>query len=195
MQQPFLLLFLIPLSFSLKFGFEIKPYATFCTGEYLTENTVAIFSISSSSNKLNIELFSPDSKKIYEKKQQGETKVSFTSSSTGNYKLCVKSYDNNVMDIDIDFASGVAAKDYSELAKQSNLKPLELSLQRLEDMLTFTMRDISNVAEFYEHHLSDNQSLHTKTLAFSLITMIVMVTTGIMETVYIQRYLHQKKVI
>jgi hypothetical protein len=48
--------------------------------------------------------------------------------TAGNHQLCIENYGNNIVEIDFEIVSGIAAKDYSELAKKKNLTPVELNV-------------------------------------------------------------------
>ena len=42
--------------------------------------------------------------------------------------MCLENYGSEQTKITFEFLSGVAAKDYSAIAKKSNLKPIELNV-------------------------------------------------------------------
>ena len=53
-----------------------------------------------------------------------------TANEGGNHQVCVENYGSLEIKFDFEFLSGIAAKDYSEVAKKSNLKPIELSVYK-----------------------------------------------------------------
>ena len=71
-------------------AFDIKPNKNFCIGEYLTEDTVAIFTLKTKSKNLNFELRDPHGKILYSKKNHLEVRVSLTATESGNYEVYVK---------------------------------------------------------------------------------------------------------
>ena len=78
-------------------AFDIKPNKNFCMGEYITEETVVIFTLKSKSKNLIIELHDPKGNVIYSKKNKLEIKVSLTASESGNYEMCVKNNDKKMV--------------------------------------------------------------------------------------------------
>jgi hypothetical protein len=97
--------------------------------------------------------------------------------------------------INFEFLSGVAAKDYSDIAKKSNLKPIELNLQKLEDMISYLIHELSSVMAHEETTLALNDALSNKIILFSMLTLISMIFVGFVETIYIQKYLQKRKII
>jgi hypothetical protein len=97
--------------------------------------------------------------------------------------------------INFKFLSGVSAKDYSEIAKKSNLKPIELNLQKLNDMISYLIHELSSIMAHEETTLAANDSLSNKIILFSMLTLIAMITIGLIETIYIKKYLQNRKII
>ena len=60
-------------------------------------------------------------------------KESFTTYVGGYYECCIKNLHNEENEVNFELKYGVAAKDYSEVAKTKDLKPMELNLLKLED--------------------------------------------------------------
>ena len=87
----FLFIYIILINISLlycaNFGFEVKPGKTYCVGEYLTEDTVAIFAMSSSQKNIIINLSDPQGKHLYTKKYQQDVRLSLTATESGNYEM------------------------------------------------------------------------------------------------------------
>lgn len=118
-----------------------------------------------------------------------------TAVDSGNYQLCVSNKNSNTAEINFEFLSGIGAKDYSDIAKESNLKPVELSLQKLEDMIKYLIQEMSTVMKQDETDLSINDTLSSKIIIFSIVTLIAMIVVGVIETLYIQKYLYNRKII
>jgi hypothetical protein len=97
--------------------------------------------------------------------------------------------------INFEFLSGIAAKDYSDIAKKSNLKPIELNLQKLEDMISYLLKEFAGMMVNEENSLAINDALSNKIIVFSMITLVSMIFIGLIETIFIQRYLQKRKLI
>jgi len=89
----------------------------------------------------------------------------------------------------------VNAKDYSDIAKKSNLKPIELNLKKLEDMISYLIHELSNIMSHEESSLALHDALSNKIILFSMMTLISMIVIGSIETFYIQKFLRNRKLI
>ena len=177
------------------FGFEVRPSKTYCVGEYLTEDTVAIFAMSSNQKNIIINLSDPKGKHLYTKKYQQDVRLSLTATESGNYEMCIKNNDRQDAKIRFEFLSGIAAMDASEIAKESSIKPAEAAIVRLKDMSQDLINDLNSVVKEEDKNLKANDAISSKITMVSIITLAVMIAVGVIETVYIQKYLQNRKLI
>ena len=179
----------------IQFSFMIPVHNKYCIGEYLTENTVSIFSISSSSPKLTSQVFDPKNKILYTKSGEHELKISLTATENGNYHVCINNNDKKEIEIEFEFLSGIQAQDYSEVAMESNLKPVEASVKKVEDTINLLINDLTSVTKEEDLTLKDNDNINSNIVSFSIITVAAMIAIGAVETLYLKRYLHKRKII
>ena len=57
------------------------------------------------------------------------------------------------------------------------------------------MRDISSTMQNEEGSMAMNDSLSNKIILFSVLTLGVMILVGFVETIYLQKFFHNKKII
>ena len=79
MSYLYLFLLLITITNEVQFAFKILPNNKYCVGEYLTENTVAIFGIITSTKNYEAQVFDPKNKILYTKSNELEIKLSLSS--------------------------------------------------------------------------------------------------------------------
>ena len=180
---------------SANFGFEVKPGKSYCVGEYLTEDTVAIFAMSSNQKNIIINLSDPQGKYLYTKKYQQDVRLSLTATESGNYEMCLKNNDRVDAKIRFEFLSGIAAMDASEIARESSIQPAEAAIVRLKDMSRDLITDLNSVVKEEDKNLKANDAISSKITMVSVITLAVMIGVGVIETVYIQKYLQNRKLI
>ena len=180
---------------SANFGFEVKPGKSYCVGEYLTEDTVAIFAMSSNQKNIIINLSDPQGKYLYTKKYQQDVRLSLTATESGNYEMCLKNNDRVDAKILFEFLSGIAAMDASEIARESSIQPAEAAIVRLKDMSRDLITDLNSVVKEEDKNLKANDAISSKITMVSVITLAVMIGVGVIETVYIQKYLQNRKLI
>ena len=176
-------------------AFDIKPNKKFCMGEYITEETVVIFTLKSKSKNLIIELHDPKGNIIYSKKNKLEIKVSLTASESGNYEMCVTNNDKKIVQIDYEILTGIQAQDYSQFAKESSIQPAEAAIIKLKNMGKSLIKDFNKVVKAEDKNLKVNDIISGKISMVSMITILVMVTVGLIEFCYIKKYLQRRKLI
>ena len=190
-----LILYIINNIYCIEVAFDIKPNRNFCFGDYLTEDTVAIFSLKTKNNNLVISLHDPNGKTLYFKRYALEIKVSLTATNSGNYEMCVKNNDNKEAEIEFELLSGIETLDTSQMAKESSIKPAERSIIKLRDMSDNLINDLGMVVEEEEKSLKANDAISGKISMVSILTLTIMILVGLLETIYIKKYLQNRKMI
>merc|ERR1719382_267915 len=119
-------------------SFFLTNKETKCLSDYLTEGELLIgeFSIDPISRDdidegVLMTVSDPTEETVYEKNVDNG-KFAFTSPENGEYVFCFNNYDDMDKTVTFSTHSGVKAKDYSNIVKKGNLKPLEAKLKRLE---------------------------------------------------------------
>ena len=177
------------------FTIQVKSGKNYCIGEYLTEDTVAIFAMSTDLKNIIINLNDPKGKILYTKKYQQDVRVSLTATESGNYEMCIKNNDRTEAKVHFEFLSGIAAQDASEIAKESSIQPAEAAIVRLKDMSKDLINDLNSVVKEEDKNLKANDAISSKITMASILTIIVMIGVGIVETIYIKKYLQNRKLI
>eukprot|EP00455_Lapot_gusevi_P008119 TRINITY_DN134_c0_g1_i2.p2 TRINITY_DN134_c0_g1~~TRINITY_DN134_c0_g1_i2.p2 ORF type:complete len:110 (-),score=38.83 TRINITY_DN134_c0_g1_i2:93-422(-) len=91
--------------------------------------------------------------------------------------------------------TGVNAKDYSAVAKKDNLKPLEVELRRLEDIVQSIHDDMLYLRSREEEMRNTNESTNARVLWFSLLSMMILVALGTWQILFLRRFFESKKLI
>ena len=186
---------LIKSSISISCAFDIKPNSRYCIGEYLSEDTVAIFHIKTKKKNLSININDPKGRTLYSKKSQSEIRASLTASESGNYEVCVKNNNKNEILLEFELLTGIEAQDSSLIAKESSIQPAEAAILKLKDMSKSLIKEFNNVVKEEEKNLKQNDIISGKISTVSIITVLVMIGVGIIEALYIKQYLFRRKVI
>ena len=180
---------------SVQFGFKIPINEKYCVGEYLTEDTVALFSFSSTTSRYDYQVFDPKNKILHSKSGDREIKLSLTATESGNHQICIFNKDRKEIQIEFEFLSGIQARDYTDIARESNLKPIENSVKKVEDTINLLIKDLNSVAKEEDRSLAVNDSISSNIISFSLITLVAIIIIGAVETLFLKRYLHKRKII
>ena len=191
----FLLFFLIKSSLSILCAFDIKPNTNYCIGEYLSEDTVAIFRIKTKKKNLLINIKDPKGVTIYSKNSQTEIRASLTATESGNYEVCVKNNNKNIAFIEFELLTGIEAQDSSLIAKESSIQPAEAAILKLKEMAKDLIKEFKNVVKVENQNLKENDIISGKISYVSRVIILVMVGVGLIEAFYVKKYLFARKII
>ena len=191
----FLLFYLIKFSYSILCAFDIRPNSNYCVGEYLSEDTVAIFHLKSKKKNLIINIKDPKGVIIYSKASQSEIRASLTAVESGNYEVCIQNNNKYGILIDFELLTGIEAQDSSLIAKESSIQPAEAAILKLNDMSKELIKEFKNVVKEENKNLKENDIISGKISTVSYVTILVMVGVGLIEAFYIKKYLFARKVI
>ncbi len=191
----FLLFYLIKTSFSILCAFDIRPNTNYCVGEYLSEDTVAIFHLKSKKKNLIINIKDPQGVIIYTKTSQSEIRASLTAVESGNYEVCIQNNNKNGVMVDFELLTGVEAQDSSLIAKESSIQPAEAAILKLNEMSKELIKEFKNVVKEENKNLKENEIISGMISNVSYMTILIMVGVGLVEAFYVKKYLFARKVI
>jgi len=90
---------------------------------------------------------------------------------------------------------GVEAKNYEELANVGKLKPLEMELQKLEDLSSSIVQDFEYMKKREEEMRDTNESTNNRVLYLSIFSMLCLLGLATWQVLYLRRFFKAKKLI
>ncbi|KAF9342959.1 vesicle coat component, partial [Mortierella sp. AD094] len=97
--------------------------------------------------------------------------------------------------VDIDFEIGSETIDYAKLAEQEKLKPMELELRKLEDLVRDILDNMEHLQAREERMRNTNESTNARVKFFSTLTMCVLVVLGLWQIFYLKQFFRKKRLI
>ena len=176
---------------SLEISLESKE--DLCLSEYYKEGIANVISIYSDSD-CQMDIYEPEGDSLYTNSSQIH-QFSFISEKDGYYDFCI--VNDNDFNISYTFIlkTGIAARDYSSLAKTRDLKPSEIELEKINDR----KKNIEHFAHSSDRHQirfeRRIERLTSKIITCSLIIMGVMIIIGGVETFYLKKFMERRKII
>jgi len=163
------------------------------------ENKNLIYSIKISDSKNHI---------LYNKDESDSGKFAFTLDSRDFINICFQSkIRENIpwqeheklkkgnSQVTLDLKRGIDAKNYDEVGKAEQLKPLEIQMRRLEDLSFSIFNGFSDMKKREEEMRSTNESTNARVLYFSIFSMACLIVLAFWQVMYLKKYFKTKKLI
>ena len=164
-----------------------------CLSEYYKEGIANVISIYSDSD-CQMDIYEPEGDPLYSNSSQIH-QFSFISEKNGYYDFCISNENDYNITYTFILKTGIAARDYSSLAKTRDLKPSEIELEKINDRKKniehFAFASDRNQRRF-ERRI---ERLTSKIITCSLIIMGVMIIIGGVETFYLKKFMERRKII
>ena len=177
----------------INFKFFLEKLEEYCLSEYLEEQTYVIYNISSNSSKTKYIHKYENVHRIHRITQ--EFQLPYVTEKTGDYEICITNYDHFLIEVNFSMKYGLGARDYSEVSKRKDLKQTELILEKMEDKA----RDLAKIISFekskYIKIINIFDTLCNKIFIFSFCVVICMIIVGILEIIYLKKFMKERKLI
>jgi len=186
--------------------FELYVDQVKCFREELGRDEVVLgeFEVGPSYNTItSIWVTDPEGNPVWKKEGAQDGTFAFTTETDGEFEVCFLDQAKPDLHVpphtkrDVTFAlkTGVDAKDYSALAKKDDLKPIEIEMMKLEDVLEEINTDMKYLRNREDVMRLTNESTNNRVLWLSLTSILVLLSLGLFQIFYLKRYFQQKKLI
>ncbi|CAL1268653.1 unnamed protein product [Larinioides sclopetarius] len=98
-------------------------------------------------------------------------------------------------EVTLSLKHGVEAKSYDSIAEVGRLKPLEVELQKLEDLSESIVKDFAYMRQREAEMRDTNESTNTRVLYFSIFSMCILLALATWQVLYLRRFFKAKKLI
>ena len=194
----------VAVSFSSAMYFELPANTEKCLREEIHKDVLVKgdFDITQIDKvKTDLKITDSNGHILYQKEDATSGKFAFTTDDYDMFQLCFnsKTEDKRVkpppQDVRLELKRGIDAKNYDELAKNEQLKPLEIELRRLED-LSKSITDAFSYMKKREEEMRDtNESTNSRVLYFSAFSMLCLVGLATWQVLYLRKFFKSKKLI
>jgi hypothetical protein len=173
---------------------ELDSYQERCLSEYYKSQTVIIFGLSSASQEMLLEVKSPDGKILFHH-INATSLFSLTTKHNGFYSVCAKNMGKYSGEVKLSIKSGISANDFSSVAKSKDLEPIDLELDKIlkrQPMLNhFNKVSLEKQNQFSSIY----KSISSRIIFYSLIMICGMIAIGVIETLYLKKFMEKRKII
>ena len=173
---------------------ELDSFQERCLSEYYKSQTVIIFELRSASPEMLFEIKSPDGRILFH--QINSTSLfSLTTQSNGFYAVCAKNMGKFSGEVNLIIKSGVSANDFSSVAKSKDLEPIDYELDQILKRQPL-LNHFSKISQEKQNQFNSiYKNVSNKIISYSLLMIGGMILIGIIETLYLKRFMERRKII
>ncbi|OMO79348.1 Emp24/gp25L/p24 family/GOLD family protein [Corchorus capsularis] len=99
------------------------------------------------------------------------------------------------INIDFDWKTGVAAKDWSKVAKKGQVETMELELKKLYDTVTSIHEEMFYLREREEEMQQLNRETNSKMASLSLFSLLVCLSVAGLQIWHLKSFFERKKLL
>ncbi|GKB82033.1 transmembrane emp24 domain-containing protein p24delta9-like protein [Tanacetum coccineum] len=188
--------------------FDLKTGATKCITEDIKINamTVGKYSIVnpaegfplSEEDRVTVRVTSPLGNNYHFADRKDAGNFAFTAGESGDYMACfwaAKQSPDKSLSIDFDWKSGLAAKDWSKVAKKGQVEMMELELKKLYDSVTMVHEEMFSLREREEMMQHLIRSTNAKMATFSFFSLVICLSVAALQLWHLKAFFQRKKLI
>ncbi|KAH6809865.1 emp24/gp25L/p24 family/GOLD family protein [Perilla frutescens var. frutescens] len=188
--------------------FDLESGHTKCISEDIKSNsmTVGKYQIVNpddghplpESHKITVRVTSAYGNSYHYSDHVTEGHFAFQAVEAGDYMACFFASDHKpstTITIDFDWKSGVAAKDWTSVAKKGSVELMEIELKKMFDTVQSIHDEMYYLREREEEMQLLNKATNSKMFVFSLLSILVCLSVAGLQLWHLKSFFEKKKLI
>ncbi|KAI7752451.1 hypothetical protein M8C21_020343 [Ambrosia artemisiifolia] len=188
--------------------FDLETGATKCITEDIKINAMTVGKYSvvkpvegfplSEDDRITVRVTSPHGNNYHYADHKESGNFAFTAGEAGDYMACFwtpKQSPEKSLSIDFEWKSGLAAKDWSKVAKKGQVEMMELELKKLYDSVTMVHEEMFNLRAREEMTQHLMRSTNAKMATFSFFSLVICLSVAALQLWHLKAFFQRKKLI
>ncbi|CAN8312184.1 unnamed protein product [Cochlearia groenlandica] len=151
-----------------------------------------------SSHKITVRVTSPQGTAYHEADGVEAGQFSLTAVETGDYVTCFSAVDHQpetMLIVDFDWRSGIHTKDWSNVAKKSQVEMMEFEVKKLFETVTFIHDEMYYLRDREEEMQDLNKATNSKMAWLSFVSLGVCLSVAGLQYWHLKTFFQKKKLI
>ncbi|XP_072976900.1 transmembrane emp24 domain-containing protein p24delta9-like [Typha angustifolia] len=188
--------------------FDLQSGHTKCISEDIKLNAMSVGKYSvvnpsdsqpaPASHRVTLRVTSPYGNSMHFAENVESGNFAFTSNEAGDYLACFWTADHTPstpMTLDFDWKTGVAAKDWTNVAKKGQIDLMELELKKLEDTVKSIHDEMFYLREREEEMQDMNRTTNSRMAWLSFLSLAVCLSVAGMQLWHLKTFFERKKLL
>ncbi|XP_059655801.1 transmembrane emp24 domain-containing protein p24delta9-like [Cornus florida] len=122
----------------------------------------------------------------------------FQAVEAGDYSACFWAGNHNLqakITVEFDWRSGMAAKDWSNVAKKGSVEAMQLELNKMEEMVTSIHEEMFYLREREEEMQELNRATNSRMAWLTFLSLVICLSVGGLQLWHLKAFFEKKKII
>ncbi|KAG0478169.1 hypothetical protein HPP92_012888 [Vanilla planifolia] len=185
---------------------NLPPAGPKCVSEEIHTNIVVLGSYAVvyendkhySTATISVEVTSPHGNTLHREENVTAGEFGFTSSETGNHMACfwlegVKK--ESGASVNLNWRTGIAAKDWHAVAKKEKIEGVELELTKLEGAVEAIHENILYLKDREAEMREVSERTNARVAWLSMLSVGVCIAASALQVLYLKSFFHEKKLL
>ncbi|MBA0861724.1 hypothetical protein Goshw_000169 [Gossypium schwendimanii] len=205
---PFLVVLLLALSTGPQcdaIWLNIPKTGTKCVSEEIHSNVVVladyvVVSVEDGQTAtIAVKVTSPYGNNLHHRENVTYGRFAFTTEEAGNYLACFwsdnRTRGNGEVVVNIDWKTGIAAKDWESVARKEKIQGVELELRKLEGAVEAIHENLLYLKSREAEMRSTSETTNARVAWFSIMSLGICIVVSGLQVWYLKRFFQKKKLI
>ncbi|XP_010549106.1 PREDICTED: transmembrane emp24 domain-containing protein p24delta3-like [Tarenaya hassleriana] len=184
---------------------NVPATGTKCVSEEIQSNVVVLadYLVISEDHSvlptLSVKVTSPYGSNLYHQENVTHGQFAFTTQESGNYLACFwaegHSHGNKDISINLDWKTGISAKDWDSIAKKEKIEGVELELRKLEGAVEAIHENLLYLKTREAEMRIVSEKTNSRVAWLSIMSLGICIAASGLQIVYLKHYFQKKKLI
>ncbi|XP_022749226.1 transmembrane emp24 domain-containing protein p24delta3-like [Durio zibethinus] len=187
---------------------NLPPTGTKCVSDEIQNNVVVLVDYVVISEDhghvthvptISVKVTSPYGNNLHHRENVTHGQFAFTTQESGNYLACFwlesHGHGGGEVSVNIDWKTGIAAKDWESVARKEKIEGVELELRKLEGAVEAIHENLLYLKSREAEMRSVSETTNGRVTRFSIMSLGICITVSGLQVWYLKRFFQKKKLI
>ncbi|KAJ4842130.1 hypothetical protein Tsubulata_048394 [Turnera subulata] len=184
---------------------NLPPTGTKCVSEEIHNNVVVLADyvvVSDDHSRIptiSVKVTSPYGNKLHQKENVTYGQFAFTTTEAGNYLACFwvdgGHQGSGDVSVNIDWKTGIQAKDWDSVARKEKIEGVELELRKLEGAVEAIHENLLYLKNREADMRTVSETTNARVAWFSIMSLGVCILVSVLQLWHLKRFFQKKKLI
>ncbi|KFK40939.1 hypothetical protein AALP_AA2G063700 [Arabis alpina] len=184
---------------------NVPSTGTKCVSEEIQSNVVVLADYLVISDEhsvfptVSVKVTSPYGSILHHVENATHGQFAFTTQESGTYLACFNaeghSHSNKDISINLDWKTGIAAKDWDSIAKKEKIEGVELELKKLEGDVQAIHENLLSLRTREADMRIVNEKTNSRVAWYSIMSIGICIVVSGLQILYLKQYFERKKLI